>query len=54
MQCNDTVCPDKKEKTKVVFGSQVMKLDEFQDLVSKDEKLKKKMEDIEKELEENY
>lgn len=50
MECNETVCLDKKENTRVAFGSKVMKLDEFDEFVKKDEKLKEKMKEIDEEL----
>lgn len=50
MQCDKTVCLDKRENTKVVFGSQVMKLDEFEDFANKSDKIKNKMKEIEEDL----
>lgn len=41
---------DKKEKTKVVFGSSIMKLDDFEDLLKYDKNLKKKFQRVEEEL----
>lgn len=51
MTCDETVCLDKRENTKVAFGSKVMKLDDFEDMVNKDPSMKKKIDQIEKELE---
>jgi hypothetical protein len=42
---------DKKEKTRVVFGSTAMKLDEFEDMVNRDPNLKRKMKTVDEELE---
>lgn len=41
---------DKKEKTQVVFGSTVMKMDDFEDLLEHDKNLKKKFQHVEEEL----
>jgi hypothetical protein len=52
MPCDETSCLDSKEKTKVVFGSNVMKLDEFEQMIEKDNALKNKMKMIEEKLKE--
>lgn len=51
MLCDETVCLDKKEKTKIIFGSNSLSLDEFEEMVNKDQNLKNKMKKIEEELE---
>lgn len=51
MACNnETLCLDKKENTKVIFGSNVMKLDEFEDMLNKEPELARKMKKIEEKL----
>lgn len=45
---------DKKEKTNVVFGSKVMKMDDFEDMLEHDKNLKKKFDKVEDVLEKNY
>ncbi len=50
MQCDETVCLDKKENTKVAFGSKVMTLDDFEEFANRDERIKNKMKQIDEEL----
>jgi len=51
-QCDiDGMCLDNKSKTKVVFGSKSVKLDEFDEMVKVDDRIKNKINMIDKELE---
>jgi len=54
MPCDESACLDKKENTKVVFGDTTLQLDEFENMINKDQALKNKMKEIERELNEKY
>jgi len=54
MPCDESVCLDKKDNTKIIFNDIILKLDEFEEMIEKDQALKNKMREIEKELDELY
>lgn len=49
----DGMCLDKHDKTNVVIGSDMLKLNDFEDMVNGDPRIKNKMKEISKQLD-NY